>query len=405
MKAGQRLRVDVPLTALFEEPVEAVRYRERNALGELLGRTARRVVLFGAGTLGRRALTLLREMKCEILAFSDNNPIVWDSQIEGVPVLSPEQAAFRYGKTALFLVTIWNDRHWYSETNSELTGLGCELVSTYAPLFWRFPDTFLQLYLLNEPPHKVYEAASAVLEAENIWADVQSVHVYRANIRWRALGDARDLPGRPQVNTYFPEDLFRLDSGDSVLDCGAFDGDTIRQLLSVCGSNVGDIHAVEADAISFRRLQEYASTTLKLDRRRRIHLYSCALGAVRGVVPFESTGTLTSKSTEIGTPMECVPIDELFEGKSLTFIKMDIEGAEYDALQGARQVIQRDRPILAICVYHTQSDIWRIPLLVRAMVPRHKLYLRAYEGDGFQTVMYAVPPERATSKWQLSGVV
>lgn len=383
----------MPLTALFEEPIEAVRYRERNALEELLSRTARRVILFGAGTLGRRAFTLLRDLRCEILAFSDNNPIVWDSQIEGVPVLSPEQAAFRYGRTALFLVTIWNDHHWYSETNSKLMGLGCEHISTYAPLFWRFPDTFLQLFLLNEPPHKVYEAAPAVLEAENIWTDLQSVHAYRANIHWRALGDARDLPGRPQVNTYFPEDLFRLESGDSVLDCGAFDGDTVRQLRSVCGSNIGDIHAVEADAISFRRLQEYVSS-LKLDRQRRIHLYPCALGAARGVVPFESTGTLTSTSTEIGTPVECVPIDELFEGKPLTFIKMDIEGAEYDALLGARKVIQRDRPILAICVYHTQSDIWRIPLLIRAMVPEYRFFLRAYEGDGFQTVIYAVPPER-----------
>jgi hypothetical protein len=58
-------------------------------------------------------------------------------------------------------------------------------------------------------------------------------------------------------------------------------------------------------------------------------------------------------------------------------------------------VIERDRPILAICVYHTQSDIWRIPLLAREMLPEHRFYLRAYEGDGFQTVFYAVPPERA----------
>ena len=75
-------------------------------------------------------------------------------------------------------------------------------------------------------------------------------------------------------------------------------------------------------------------------------------------------------------------------------IKMDIEGAEYDALLGARKVIERDKPILAICVYHTQNDIWRIPLLIREMLPEHKLYLRAYEGDGFQTVAFAVPPHR-----------
>jgi hypothetical protein len=84
----------------------------------------------------------------------------------------------------------------------------------------------------------------------------------------------------------------------------------------------------------------------------------------------------------------------LFVNTPVTMIKMDIEGAEYDALLGARQTIQRDRPILAICVYHTQNDIWRIPLLIRELVPNYVLYLRAYEGDGFQTVVFAVPPER-----------
>jgi len=77
---------------------------------------------------------------------------------------------------------------------------------------------------------------------------------------------------------------------------------------------------------------------------------------------------------------------------------MDIEGAEFDALRGARKVIERDRPLLAICVYHTQDDIWRIPLLIHEMVPGHHLFLRAYEGDGFQTVVYAIPPWRLIAR-------
>jgi hypothetical protein len=143
-------------------------------------------------------------------------------------------------------VTIWNDHHWFSETFSKLAGLGCTLVSTYAPLFWRFPDRFLQLLLLNEPPHRVYEDAHSVLQAEHIWADEDSLHAYRANIRWRALGDASELPGRPEKNTYFPDDLFHLEETDSFLDCGAFDGDTIRELLVCTNSAIQAIHAVEA---------------------------------------------------------------------------------------------------------------------------------------------------------------
>jgi hypothetical protein len=129
--------------------------------------------------------------------------------------------------------------------------------------------------------------------------------------------------------------------------------------------------------------------------RHRIHVHHCAIGAERASVRFEVSGSVNSKCSDSGSVVEQIPIDDLFVDRPLTFIKMDIEGAEFDALRGATNVIRRDQPILAICVYHTQSDVWRLPLLVHEIVPDHKLYLRAYEGDGFQTVLYSVPPQRA----------
>ena len=177
------------------------------------------------------------------------------------------------------------------------------------------------------------------------------------------------------------------------MDCGAFDGDTIRQALECSNSSIKAVYAVEADSLSFARLQEFIQN-LGNELAQCVHPFDCAVGLERGSVRFECSGSLTSKVSTQGLLVELFPIDELFADTPLTFIKMDIEGAEYDALRGATKVIQRDQPILAICVYHKQNDIWRIPLLVREMLPEHKLYLRAYEGDGFQTVMYAVPPNR-----------
>jgi hypothetical protein len=73
---------------------------------------------------------------------------------------------------------------------------------------------------------------------------------------------------------------------------------------------------------------------------------------------------------------------------------MDIEGAEFGALLGGKAIIQRDAPILAVCVYHTQNDVWRIPLLLRDLNPDYQFFLRAYDGDGLQSVVYAVPSSR-----------
>jgi hypothetical protein len=76
---------------------------------------------------------------------------------------------------------------------------------------------------------------------------------------------------------------------------------------------------------------------------------------------------------------------------------MDIEGAEVEALNGARNLIARHHPILSICLYHRQSDLWRIPLIIHSMYPGYCFYLRSHEEDGWQTVAYAVPPERLTA--------
>ena len=101
-----------------------------------------------------------------------------------------------------------------------------------------------------------------------------------------------------------------------------------------------------------------------------------------------------SETAASGVP--CAPISELVDQSiRTTYIKMDIEGAEFDALRGARPVIERDKPILGICVYHEQHDLWCLPLLMKAAFPEYRMYLRCHEGDGWQTVAYAIPPARA----------
>ncbi|HEY4358030.1 MAG TPA: FkbM family methyltransferase [Acidobacteriaceae bacterium] len=352
-----------------------------------------RVVLFGAGNLGMRTLSKLRGIGIEPLAFSDNDQERWGSAIDGCPILSPAEAAARYGADTLFIVTIWNAAHWFVETLDQLNSLGCRHVSSYSPVYWRFPETFLP-FLLNDLPHKVYEDAQRVLEAETLWSDRISLDVYQSLVSWYATGDASRLPSRPSENSYFPADVFAISSSDAIVDCGAFDGDTVRQVIDRAGENFAAIHAIEADPLSLDKLEEYRRG-LSAGLQEKLNIHACAVCRKRMTLRFEITGSVDSKICEQGgVEVNGIPIDELFAEQAMTLIKMDIEGAEYDALLGGRKVIERDQPILAICVYHTQNDIWRIPLLVQEMVPRHRFFLRAYEGDGFQTVFYAVPPGR-----------
>ena len=73
---------------------------------------------------------------------------------------------------------------------------------------------------------------------------------------------------------------------------------------------------------------------------------------------------------------------------------MDIEGAEVDALTGARQAICRDLPVVAACVYHRQEHLWEVPLLLHSLSGEYNLFLRRYGDEFADVVCYAVPPHR-----------
>jgi len=92
--------------------------------------------------------------------------------------------------------------------------------------------------------------------------------------------------------------------------------------------------------------------------------------------------------------VQCVRLDDLFADQPMSFLKLDIEGAEPEAIAGARHIIARDRPIIAMCVYHRQNHLWQLPLLVDSIVEDYRYYLRPYNEEGWDLVCYAIPNER-----------
>jgi FkbM family methyltransferase len=383
------------LERLLSEPFESVRDRERHTLDRLLEECGRRVVLFGAGGLGRNAMACLRSIGIEPVAVTDNNASLWGTAPAGVGIVSPEDAARLHGGSALFLVAIWNPYHWFRETRDRLASLGCRRIVPPSPLYWRFPETFLPFYA-QDFPHRVFEQAADVLRVGGMWSDARSRDEYLRQIRWRALGEwTFDRPAPEDADSYFLPRVFSLRADEVFVDCGAFDGDTLRAYLARQPEGFRRYIAVEPGEGPFQTLKEVIRA-LPAPLCDRVEPVRCVVGPRRERVRFDDTGDMGSKASTGGaSTIESIPIAELAgESTPVTFIKMDIEGAEHDALLGARPAIERDAPILAICVYHSQDDLWRLPLLMKAMVPGYRMFLRCHEGDGWQTVAYAVPPDR-----------
>jgi len=389
----------VVLAALLEEAVAQATERERAAFDELARGTSG-IVLMGAGGLGRRILRGLARAGVTPLALADNNGKVQGTTIDGVAVLSPADAAARYGADAIFVVTIWgaNSPHRFAHTRAQLEALGVRKVSCFSPLMWTYAEEMLPHYC-QDLPHLALAQASAIRNAYALWADDDSRGEYVAQLRFRVLADFDGLPHPVTHPQYFPDDLFTYGPAEVFVDCGAYDGDTIKVLMARHGDVVSRIVALEPDPVNVATLTAYVAG---LGVPKGVEVLPLAAAAERGRTYIETTGTassaLTDATTEGATAIDCAPLDELLRDEAVTFIKMDIEGAEPEALQGARAVIRRRRPVLAVCVYHRQDHLWRLPLMMHDLCGNYDFFLRPHNEEGWDLICYAVPRERLRAR-------
>jgi FkbM family methyltransferase len=390
MEASLQSQLDV----LLDEDLASVRDREQKAFDHLMDEFQRKVVLFGAGNLGQTALACLRSVGIEPLAFSDNNSELWGRSVQDLEVLSPADASYKFGSSAAFFVTIWSLGHRFGATRQQLNALGCRNIFSASALRWKFADRLLPFFC-QDLPHKMYEERAEVGEAGELWYDERSRAEYLAQVRWRAYGDYDGLGIPDSEESYFPDSIFSLVPDEEFVDCGAYDGDTLRSLIQR-RRDFRHISAFEPDPHNHGKLERYLAT-LDLCLCRRISLHNLAVGAFRTQVRFNATGTEGAAVTSHGEiTVECYPLDEILHETTPTYLKMDIEGAEHDAIAGAQSTIRKHHPVMAVCVYHKQNDLWRLPLAIRSLFPDYRFFLRTYEVDGWQTVCYAVPEGRVS---------
>jgi FkbM family methyltransferase len=386
------------LDALLSDDAAAQRVSEGLAFDRLSG--GREIVLMGAGGLGRRTLAGLRRHGVEPLAFADNGR--QGTSVDGLPVLSPEEAARRFGHRAVFVVTIWgaNRPHRFAHSQAQLQSLGCDVVSTFPPLFWKYPDPLLPFYL-QDLPSRLLDDRGDVRRAFDLWEDEASRAEYVAQVRFRLKADFNGLPHPVAHAQYFPGDLYTWSDDEWIVDGGAYDGDTLRTIAFLHGHRFAHTLAVEPDPGNFLALQETVAG-LPAGARAKIDCRQLALASTPGTLHLDATGTAasaTSGQASAGTvAVRAEPLDTLIGDARPTMIKLDIEGAELDALAGARRTIECHAPVLAVCVYHKQDHLWTIPLELRRLRNDYALFLRPHNEEGWDLVCYAVPRTRLTAE-------
>jgi len=226
-------------------------------------------------------------------------------------------------------------------------------------------------------------------------ADERSQKVLEAVVHYRLTADPQFLTpvierGHYHQGLYHPAGVFDCTDHEVYVDAGAFDGDSIRWFKERVGNRYDRIIALEPDP------RTYAKLTQNFLGEERIEAINAGLHRRNAVLQFRDDASRGAIFTpEGGIAMDVVSLDELLAGERVTFLKMNIEGAEIDALYGAQETIRRWLPKLAISVYHRPSDLWRIPRLVREFSADYDLFLRQHDGGVIETVLYGTPRSRA----------
>ena len=352
------------------------------------------IILYGCGGFGKTVLKGLRKIGIEPLGFTESNPKMWGAKAEGVRIFSPEEAIRKF-PDAVFMLTIWSDvyGHPLIEVKQILhTYLQVEVVSFFS-LFWKYPDVFLPYFSIDLPVKSLMEAAQ-IKECFSLFKDALSQKEFIAQIRLRLWADHSGLTESVSFPQYFPDDLYTNNPDEVFVDCGAFDGDTLKNFLAKQNNQFSYYYGFEPDPVNFGKLRDYVAQ-LPGELSSKISVGQYGVSDTRKTLKFSSDGNMQSAISENGNiSVDCISIDEYITNHKVSFIKLDVEGAEPDVISGAKKTIKNNLPVIAISVYHQYNHLWTLPLAIKHLSDDYEFYLRPHCKASFDLLCYAIPKHR-----------
>lgn len=355
-----------------------------------------KVVIYGAGGNGLKFFKAISGASADVVFFIDEYSDL--KVIKDIPVFRVDEVL---GCQLPILVSISNHN---ISVSADLRSKGFENVFDFNESVKKFPE-IIQLFLDSTPWAKkdrnLWLDRLGVEQFSHRLSDKRSQEVLDQIVRFRSTLDVIDYIDNDGQRQYFPEDVPIARGIDALrmIDCGAFDGDTLLSTLDFCQEKELKIHSISM-------LEPDPNNLSSLGKRVRQHtseefdllVYQAGAWSAGGIMHLKSNGQTSmlcpgGSDDDISLTIPVITLDDVFFGMRPNYIKMDIEGSEIEALKGAELIIQRYKPTLAICLYHRSSDLWDIPSLIDSIFPGYEFYLRVHGNMGLETVLYCLPLE------------
>ncbi|MFR5876767.1 MAG: FkbM family methyltransferase [Eubacterium sp.] len=199
-------------------------------------------------------------------------------------------------------------------------------------------------------------------------ADDESKRVYTDIINFKVSGKIGYLLRSFADKDKIYNDILKLNGNETIIDLGAYDGDTIREFCAVTDGRYKSITALEPDAKNYKKLLK------NTDGMQNIKCLNMGAWDKKDTLIFSTKAGRNSKLSADGTAVSVTDIDSL--DISASFIKMDIEGSELKALCGMEKTIKEYRPKLYVCAYHRNEDLFALPMKILELDNSYKIYFR-----------------------------
>ena len=344
---------------------------------------SRKLILFGASILAFRTM-ILHLPDYEVAYFIDNDPQKHGTLFFDRPVYSPDKLKEEDPGKAIILITSMYrfdiECQLLEMTSIPIIGLeifhihrpGVTFTKKSKPLAKRF-EQFNDIYWMNHRFKYLYK----------VFSDDKSKYILKKILQKHALGD-RDFSDIREGGHYFNE-IFEdcLSENEVFVDAGAFNGNTTLGFIRYVNNKFKKVYAFEPDPIRYWACYNNLS---KLGEK--IEIINAGVYDINSKVGFYAAAAPRSRIGDYDLKIDVVKLDDTIK-EEVTFIKMDVEGSEFQALLGAQNIIRAYKPKLAICLYHEHEDIWKLPLLIHEMVPEYKLFLRHHSSIWIENVLYA----------------
>lgn len=347
-------------------------------------------ILYGAGSDIYTLIQKIKELKITPLCICDGDPKKWGTYIEEIEIISPKEISSYNAKTIFITASLFDSIYQSLQAN-----LGREIDN-----YKIYTGSFVWFMLVNvEYNDRLLEKGYSFItahenEIKNIYSsdDTLTQEILEYIIRMRKsksyFCDYITSKGMQYIEGYFYKNEIPLNTPKTIIDIGAYIGDTVDEFYDRWENSILRYYAFEPNEDNYNLLQKKAEN----EKYKNMQAIPKALGSQKAILTFgkslDTFGVIYNENSLDSKKIEVDTLDNQnlsIEGELI--IKMDVEGLELDILKGASNTIKKYNPCMAICVYHRIEDIYAIPMFLNSIGCNYKYLLRS----GVHTHLLALP--------------